>query len=71
VKSTDREFGLPSSLAQAETYLAVAHIIRRVNMSLVDTNMEVVLPHRDRLIILPKSGAYSTRVTVHGVESDP
>ncbi|CAG7932941.1 unnamed protein product [Penicillium olsonii] len=41
-------------LAYAEIYLVVANLINRVDMHLVDTNLDHVSPHRDRILVQPR-----------------
>ncbi|PWY77409.1 cytochrome P450 [Aspergillus heteromorphus CBS 117.55] len=55
-------------LAQAEVYITIAHLVRWVDMRLLDSRLECIEPWRDRLIILPKAGHYSVKVVVDGVE---
>lgn len=55
------------SLAYAEIYLAIAHIVRRINFSLYETTIENISVYRDKAIGCPKVGLFDVRATVSSI----
>ncbi|KAJ5368174.1 cytochrome P450 [Penicillium cataractarum] len=55
-------------LAYAEIYLALAAIIRSINMTMIDTTLEDILMVRDLGHPAPRSGTFGVRVMVTGLK---
>lgn len=55
------------SLAYAEIYLAIAHIVRRIDFALYETTVENISVYRDKAIGCPKVGLFGVRATVTSI----
>ncbi|KAJ5342350.1 hypothetical protein N7541_011474 [Penicillium brevicompactum] len=58
---------LGMNLAYAEIYLAIAHIVRRIDFALYETTVENISVYRDKAIGCPKVGLFGVRATVTSI----
>lgn len=59
-----------SSLAYAEIYMTLAHIVRRFDFVPFETTVEDLAVYREQGVGLPKSGYFEVKAIISGIVED-